>query len=237
MKKLIAALALALAVLPGVRAEDMQVYLQETVQLVAAGQNKEALERFVWFHEHALEHDPGMYGVRLSFAMSYWSKLAHIYPPAMQVMKNIRDQKTKQLEAGHGDFDLFNDVIAFNQELALNEPEKSVALFEALDRKQPELAQKCWPRIRLAVIEANKFALAGKYIRNPLEALTELQEKHDENAAKFPQGGSRFRTWNDDNFVTEVLALVKFTDQTGQLDLSKKIREAAQIVVPDPRLK
>ena len=237
MMKWPAILLLAATTILTLHAEDMQLYLQETVQLVANGQNQDALERFIWFHEHALEHDPAMYGVRLSFALSYWRKLGGIYPPALKAMRNIRDQKTKQLENGHGDADLFNDIIALNRELALNEPQKTVALFEILDRKQPELAQKCWPRIRVEIINSGKFPLAGKYLRYPLQTLTELQEKHDENAAKFPQAGSHFRTWNDDKFVEEVLALMQFTEKTGQHDLTKKIKEAAILVVPDPRIK
>ena len=47
----------------------MQKYLSDTQEMVRKGKYKEALERFVWFHEHALEHDPAMTGVRLSFAV------------------------------------------------------------------------------------------------------------------------------------------------------------------------
>jgi hypothetical protein len=53
-------------------AEDMQKYLADTQEMVRQGKHQEALDRFIWFHEHALENDRGMTGVRLSFALSYW---------------------------------------------------------------------------------------------------------------------------------------------------------------------
>ena len=62
-------------------ANDMQVYLNETQELVRQQRYAEALERFLWFHDHALEHNPGMAGVRLSFALSYWKNLGDVYPP------------------------------------------------------------------------------------------------------------------------------------------------------------
>jgi len=42
--------------------------------LAHQGKNEEALERFLWFHDHALEHDPAMHGVRLPYALSSWTK-------------------------------------------------------------------------------------------------------------------------------------------------------------------
>jgi len=62
----------------------MQVYLNETNKMVKKGQYKEALQRFIWFNEHALEYDESMTGVRLSFALGYWKELGDIYPPALK---------------------------------------------------------------------------------------------------------------------------------------------------------
>jgi len=45
-------------------AEDMQKYLADTQEMVRQGKHQEALDRFIWFHEHALENDRGMTGVR-----------------------------------------------------------------------------------------------------------------------------------------------------------------------------
>ena len=50
---------------------DMRTYLDDTNVLVESGNYKEASERFAWFHNHSLEHEPAMAGVRLSFGIPY----------------------------------------------------------------------------------------------------------------------------------------------------------------------
>lgn len=93
MKKLLAVAIVFIAV--SSRGEDMQKYLSDTQEMVRQGKNQEALERFVWFHDHALEHEPaGMYGVRLSFALSYWKALGDVYPPRQNRSRgNTRPQR------------------------------------------------------------------------------------------------------------------------------------------------
>jgi hypothetical protein len=70
--------------------QDMQKYLSETQEMVTQKKYKEALERYIWFQDHALENDQAMTGVRLSFALSNWKSLADIYPPAMTALKEMR---------------------------------------------------------------------------------------------------------------------------------------------------
>jgi len=60
--------------------QDMCKYMDDTHTLVKQGKYAEALERMIWFHNHALEHELGMYGVRLSFALSEWKELGDVYP-------------------------------------------------------------------------------------------------------------------------------------------------------------
>ena len=105
---------------PNGQANDMQAYLNRTQQLVRQRKYREASDRFVWFDEHALEHDPGMSGVRLSFALSYWKDLGDVYPPAKQAMVDMRDRKTWQLWEGRGNVALFSDVAALNRTLNEN---------------------------------------------------------------------------------------------------------------------
>lgn len=79
------------------------------------GRFAEALSEYIWFHEHALEERPSLYGVRLSFALAYWLDLAEQYPAALVSLQNIRDQKTKRLAEGARDRELFIDVSAINE--------------------------------------------------------------------------------------------------------------------------
>src|SRR5689334_9527822 len=90
-----------------IQAQDMQQYLTDTKRMVKEGKYKEALDRYIWFHEHALEHDSAMMGVRLSFALSDWKSLADVYPPAMNALKETRETTTKQLIDNVGPPSLF----------------------------------------------------------------------------------------------------------------------------------
>ena len=56
--------------------------LREAQDDARAGRYPDALAKHVWFHENALTYAPAMYGVRLSFALSYWVNLGNLYPPA-----------------------------------------------------------------------------------------------------------------------------------------------------------
>jgi hypothetical protein len=66
------------------------------------GRYEEALREYVWFHDHALEHRQSLYGVRLSFALSYWMDLAKEYPEARRKLREIRDRKAETLASGRG---------------------------------------------------------------------------------------------------------------------------------------
>jgi len=124
-----------------VQAEDMEKYLDDTEAMQEQGKYEQALERHLWFHDHALEHDCSMAGVRLSFALADWKDLGDKYPPALTAMKKVRDEKTALLENGHGSYALFLDVDSLNE--TLGEEGKTIELFRKLEREQHDLAEEC----------------------------------------------------------------------------------------------
>lgn len=126
-----------------------------------AGRYAEALAHMVWFHNNALKHDRAYYGVRLSFALGDWSELGQVYPPAFAKLRNIRDKKTRAIARGAGDYALFHDVGAINQELG--EEHLTRDLFRHLDESNPELAKKCASLAFEALVKSGAFALAHRY--------------------------------------------------------------------------
>src|SRR5690349_21544262 len=81
---------------------DPQQILNEARDDARAKHYEEALEKYVWFHEHALEYRPSMSGVRLSFALSDWVKLGESYPPALVKLREIRDAVKKRVTPEEG---------------------------------------------------------------------------------------------------------------------------------------
>ena len=175
MKAVLAAM-LALAT-SSACAEDMQRYLDDTQQMVRQGNYEEALKRFVWFHEHALEHDQSMTGVRLSFALSNWNALGDVYPPAKTALVEMRDRSTKQIIDGPADFSLFHDVFAINR--TLKEDAKTVDLFQTLDQTNPKLAKTCWLVAKDPVINAKRYDLVRKYLGDPVTAFTRMRAQYE----------------------------------------------------------
>ena len=218
-------------------ADDMQAYLGKTQQLVQDRRYQEALERFLWFDEHALEHDPGMTGVRLSFALAYWKDLGAVYPPAKQAMLDMRDRKRRQLEEGRGTPALFQDVAALNS--TLGENAQTVRLYKEIDKTNPVLAAHCWYYARDVIFAEKQYDIAKKYIPAPLQDYAREKARYDDNVALYKKpevGGPRFREWNENHFVKHCLELIALATFSGDKVAAAEIRRRAASVVKAPRL-
>lgn len=223
---------------PMIRAEDMQKYLKDTEEMADAGKHEEALERHIWFHNHALEHEPAMYGVRLSFALSSWRELGKIYPPAMDALIETRNKKVKALLEGKPDTHLFHDVASINR--TLEEPEKTVALFVEIDGQEPDVAKRYWDIAKDAVISKKRWDIVGKYLGNPVSEYAKLKESYDRNTSLYTNpnmGGAHFKTYNENSFVEESLKLIECARAMDKPEAAEEIREKASEIVKDSRLK
>ncbi len=133
------------------------------------GRFAEALREYEWFHDHALEHEPALYGVRLSFALGYWIDLAQSYPEARHKLEEIRDKKAAILASGGGDHHLFHDVEAINQSLGAEI--ETYQLFKTMLASAPLNAAAWFDLAQQAIVHARDYALAQRYSDPPEEAL------------------------------------------------------------------
>jgi hypothetical protein len=152
---------------------------------VLDGKYEDALSTYVWFHHHALDEEPALYGVRLSFALSHWLELAAIYPPALVALQEIRDDKTSRLISGELDRTLFHDVCSINHYLSANA--ETVRLFEQLDCSHPHFASVCCNLALEALVEAHRFNLAAKYLPDPIGRIATLAQRLNEDIARIPE--------------------------------------------------
>lgn len=220
------------------RADDMQQYLVDTNKMIRAGEHKEALERCLWFHEHALEHDPGMSGVRLSFALSYWKNLGEVYPPAKVAMVEVRDRVTKEVTAKTDQFALFQETAALNR--TLNEDDKTVALFELIDQTQPKSARQYWFAAKDVVIAAKKYDLAKKYMGTLAEAFDRIKENYNLNVKLYdnPQiNKDNLKKYNENRLVTESTQLIEVLLALGDAKAAAEIQTNALAIYDDARLR
>ncbi len=123
-----------------------------------------AAEKHLWFHEHVLEWEPAMSGVRMSFALSDWAALAHRYPPAMAQMLGARDKALAQIDAGGRPGQrALSEVIHINNYLG-SQDESTRDAFVRLVGRDPVMAEGELPDALPALIRLNEFALASRHL-------------------------------------------------------------------------
>ena len=243
---------------------EPSMILNAAQQLTAAGEYEEALKRFIWYFDHALEYDSGQTGVRLSFALSYWSDLAAKYPKAKRALIRFRDRDLQLFEEGNGDFQKFMELDALNK--YLNNQDNTVALFMELRTNNAALASQCFPLIEETLVQKGQYGLCREVIGDPEAAFDRLrlsyernkqmetqnaQRQKEQNArleatyANFPTnqfGGPRPRLpapprFADGFFVRGVSHLVEILIGTGNKPAAEKIRAEALKVLDDPKLR
>ncbi len=209
-------------------ADDMANYMRDTDDLINMGEYEEALERTIWFHDHALEHDKSMSGVRLSFALSDWYELGKKYPPALVALKNIRDKNKNILLSGNGTFQNFMDLSSFNE--TLGEEKKTLEVFLFLDKNHPEQAKRYYHVIDDYLIENQEFELCSKYISDAIYDFERLRHKRELSISfsrTTPEMKNELRDI-DDKFYTEgVLGLIKILMASDRESEAKEVQKRA----------
>ena len=162
--------------------------LQNALTAAKEGRYEEALREYVWFHNHALELEPALYGVRLSFALAYWVELAQDYPAARTRLEEIRDRKIQTLLSGQGNRETFHDVSSINYYLA--DESLTARVFAQLDGDCASLAKQCSDTALPALVNAKRFELARRYVTDPFnrmeESSTRLNQDVDDLGSEPP---------------------------------------------------
>lgn len=146
------------------------------------GRYADALADFLWFHRHALEHDPAYYGVRLSFALAFWNELARVYPRAGEVLLAVRNEAAEAALRGEGDArELFNDACAID--LEMGRTLDTYALFMALRAQRPAVASSCEDIALPCIVDAGDWALALQLMGHPEDYLLDAGARLDDYLA------------------------------------------------------
>ena len=120
---------------------DPRERLTKGQQAALEGRHAEALREYEWFHRHALKHRPSLYGVRLSFALTYWTELGKVYPKALRSLERVRRNKMAALRNGRGSRESFHDVASINEHLGKEIDTRR--LFSQMAAKRPRMATEC----------------------------------------------------------------------------------------------
>lgn len=197
------------------------------------GRHEEALCEFIWFHEHALEEEPSLYGVRSSYALFYWMDLAQAYPPARAALEAQRDRHAGALLDGSGGRQAFGDLAAINERLDC--AAHTYQMFCALLARDPDSAQTCSRRAMDAIIAAGDFALAGRFLPDPERLVRKASAVLNWDVAN-----RRVRAFTTaprikagiHNYADEVKQVLAVLDGCGRHEEARRIGQLATDLIP-----
>jgi serine/threonine protein kinase/type II secretory pathway pseudopilin PulG len=157
---------------------DLQKIRGQIQTLMNSGDYEGALQRQIWYFNHALEFgelDP----IRLSFGIMNWAELGRRYPRAKLALTEIRDRDVRQFAGGNGYFALFSEVENINRELP--DENSTEALFHSLEQSDPKLAQQCYPVIADQLAQRGEYETCRKYMGDPLTQFEIIRSEYELN--------------------------------------------------------
>jgi len=214
---------------------------------------KTALQKQLWFHHNVLEHNRSFYGVRLSFALSYWVELANEYPPALKALEKELALSEAKVKSGKDcDENPFHDFSSINRELNRFKP--VVSLFKYLDKEIPESARKNFNLAKSSLIRSKDYELYVKYVNSEKDIL-KIQKQYldDLKLSEKEKFGPKMKEYAENSYIDSVTTLVAVLSVTGNdkeakevhakalekmntVDLKSKLDLALSGEVPDPWL-
>ena len=235
-------------VAPGEKPDPWRVY-NEANQLKAEGQYEGALDRYRWYWDHALQYEPSLYGVRLSFLLSEWTEMGRHYPPARQALLDIRTHDEKELLAGRGDSLLFNELCSLNQ--YLHEEEATYKLFKKIERQDAARAKQFFPFVQPLLVKHGEYTRSYNYIgdsdarfgqiRQTWEVEKQSEKTREETAKRVGSSGTGYHPplptkFADPRFVEETRQLIQILVKSGYKAKAESLRGQALELVQDPKL-
>ena len=234
---------------PGQKLDPNKVR-DEANELRAKGQYQAALDRYLWYWNHALEYEPGLSAVRLSFLLSDWVELGRRYPAAKQALLDIRARDTQRLLDKRGDFDLFMELSSLNQ--YLQDEQATYEMFGKLRQRDPALAWQCFFVAEPVLVKHGDYALCFGYLGDPeaafnrirqqWEMLKQQEQRWAENSDRTADTGAGLHPpalpkTADGRFVDETRQLLLILVKTEHKAEAEHIRDQALALLDDPRLK
>ena len=180
------------------------------------------------FHDHALDDDLSLAGVRLSYAISEWVDLGEVYPPALRALESLRDAKTEILINGAQDARLFHDVESINE--ALGQVERTRDLFKIIAANNRGIAEKCFRVAPESLVYTKEFDLARRFMLQP-------RSEVDRFAVPFKIAPPKTGNAIVRNYVKNLSMVLQVLLGIGEETEAKQIRQYVLDCVPGQQLR
>jgi hypothetical protein len=220
---------------------DPRERLSNAQQAAAEGRHAEALRGYEWFHRNALRYRPSLYGVRLSFALWYWTELDKVYAEALRSLERIRKAKMAALSNGRGSHETFHDVASINQHLG--KERDTHRLFAMLAARRPRMAAKCARLALPSIVKVRDFKLALRYMPDPEIRLARHAEMVNRELPKLPRWKRKTKTKAPireayiANYCDDAALLIKVLGGSGLRRRAALLRKSAVALIDFPSVR
>jgi len=210
--------------------------LRQARQLVKSEQYAAALEKYLWFHDHALDADRSLAGVRLSYAISEWVDLGEVYPPARRALESVRDTKAESLKQGTYDASLFHDIASING--ALGQVERTRDLFKTIAGADRGVAEKCFHIALESLVHTKEFGLVRSFMPDPRKEIDQFAIPFKfARTARDSVSPEMFQEALVRIYVKKVSLILQVFIGVGEEEASNHLRHYALECVPDAQLR
>ena len=199
-------------------------WLEAARAAVREGRFAEALERYDYFFEHALEEDRYLCGVRVTYCLEEWAELGKLYPPARTALhdKKIRARGAFVADGDTGAFDDFVSICGY-----VDCRDEAVELFAGVHAADRELAGKIVTSVWGDLIAAEQWELCGAYVPDWQARYSRALDIFDmdmDDDLPLPFARDVYQAGASDEFVRRVGNLFLVLEHTGRADEADALR-------------
>ncbi len=215
---------------------DPSAIMREAKADTARGNYEVALAKQLWYHNNAVKLKPGQSGVRLSFALSNWLELGEAYPPALEKMRQIRDETENKIRDENRvrvNFEDFHDFVALNK--TLRQEERTAEIFKWLDEADEEDAKRMFNVAEPALIKQKAYELCGKYI-DPDHDVSRIGDSYSQGLKMTKRFGKKHEEYVKKKLLNDAAILVAILAKNNRQAEAKNVAAEVKKFVSDAKL-
>jgi hypothetical protein len=212
----------------------VQSRYQHAQRLAKEGNSAEALAEFLWCYDEGMPQVPSYGGVRYSFLLSEIKRLGEKYPPALDALRERRDQAEKRLMASANDFDAAQGFSSINR--VLKETNRTLQYYDQLPPDAPG-------KQSIGMLVYDELASAQRYQEAAQAKPYKRMASFFEDIAEMPQlpsttpGLESIRTEHRAHATKLGAGYVEVLAGAGQLTNARDLAEIIMAYDPSPEAK
>lgn len=199
---------------------DPQAIFQEARADRQAGRYDDALAKYAWFFDKAVEIDPKLMFLRRNTLLNEWKMMGYRHSASAKKLRETRDAAVARVKQAGVDRKVadsaYLDAAAIGE--AIDDEAPTRELFLWLDKNNPVFARDNYERTQPLLVRSGDFAICGKYIdsNGQLEHLTENYRSGLRYARRSLRGDIDFAQFQFTSETTLLVALLATNNRKAE---------------------